>query len=475
MEQLKKTPTGIQGLDEVLHGGLPRGRPTLVCGGPGCGKTVLAMEFVCRGARQYNEPGLFVSFDEKRTDIETNFASAGFGFAETVTARRVRIESIPVTFDYSLEAGEFTLDALLMRLEQAIHAMAANRLVLDSLDALFSRFSDTPNLRYELSRIFQWIKEKGITAIVTSEKGEGTLTRHGLEAYVSDCVISMDHRVTGDIAKRRLRVVKYRGSAHGMDEYPFLVGANGISMLPVTSLDLDSIAPTEFISTGIRGLDQMLAGKGYYQGSTVLVSGGAGTGKSTLAGGFARRACEDGRPSLFLAFEESTSQIVRNLGSVGIDLAPCIENGLLRIEPIRPSRFGLEEHLVRAHMLIDRLQPEVVVLDPITGFTPIGGRWEVRAMLTRLLDYMKGKGITTLLTSLTPGIGSDEETEAGVSSIMDTWIIIQFQRTRNGRRRRIYVHKARGIAHSQAMGELVFSRSGPTVSYATEESKGDDR
>lgn len=467
MEKLKKRPTGIQGLDEVLHGGLPNGRPTLVCGGPGCGKTILAMEFLCRGARQYNEPGLFVSFDENKTDIETNFANAGFGFAEAIAAENVRC-------DYALEAGIFTLESFLSRLERAIDAMAAKRLVLDSLDPLFPQFSDTANLRFELSRIFQWIKEKGITAIVTNEKGEGTLTRHGLEAYVSDCVLFLDHRVSGDISKRRLRVIKYRGSSHGMDEYPFLVGENGLSMLPVTSVFLDSVAPTEFISTGIRGLDNMLAGKGYYQGSTVLISGTAGTGKSTLAGSFVQSACEQSRRSLFLAFEESTSQIVRNLGSVGVDLSTSIENGLLRVQPIRPSRFGLEEHLVRTHMLVNEFQPEVVVLDPITGFAPIGDLREITVMLTRLLDNMKGKGITTLLTSLTPGTGSDESTEVAVSSIMDTWIIIRYQRIRMERYRNIYVHKARGIGHSQGVGELVISGTGLTVSQVAPHLKGDN-
>ena len=463
MEALKKTITGITGLDEILNGGLPKGRPTLVFGGPGCGKTILGMEFVCRGARQYGEPGLFVSFEESEKDILTNFASSGFGFAEAIKDRSARVESILLNTQFSVEAGEFTLDGLLIRLEQAVKATGARRLALDSLSALFSRFSDTANLRYEISRIFQWIKERELTSIVTSELQENQPSRYSLEEYVSDCVIHMDHSVREQISKRRVRVVKYRGSSHGTDEYPFLITANGIFILPITSVGLKSIAPDKYVSTGIQGLDDMFDGKGYYGGSTVLVSGCAGSGKSTLAMRFALSACRNGGRSLYLAFEESASQIVRNMQSIGLDIDADLESGRMHIEPIRPSAFGLEEHIVRMLSIIEELQPETVVMDPISSFSSIGKKVEIRALYTRVLDYLKGKGVNTMLVNLTPGSGSDEETEAAVSSIVDAWIIIRFERINGHRRRQIYVHKARGIGHSDEIGELILSSSGVTV------------
>ena len=464
MEGLKKIPTGIIGLDKVLHGGLPQGRPTLVCGGPGCGKTMLSMEFVCHGSQQFAEPGLYLSFDETKEDIRTNFSPCGFWPVEGSGKETISIESIPiVNTTYEIEAGEFTLDGLLVRLEHLCDAIGARRLVLDSLDALFSRFSDTNNLRLEITRIFQWIKERGLSAIVTSESGEGTLTRHGLEAYISDCVIHMDHRVSEQISKRRIRIVKYRGSSHGMDEYPFLITGEGLSVLAISSTDLDSTAPNEFVSTGIAGLDDMIGGKGSYRGSTILVTGGAGTGKSTIGVCFARSTCQNGGRSLLLAYEESDSQILRNMRSIGIDLEPYSKNGLLRIEPMRPSTFGLEEHLVRMNRLVREFQPDTVVMDPITSFTTIGDKAEVRSMLFRMVNFLKNRQINALMTNLTPGSGTDEETEAAVSSLVDTWIVLRFQRSHATRRRQIYVHKARGIGHSHDIRELIMSPSGLTV------------
>ena len=458
MAPLKKAKTGINGLDEILEGGLPRGRPTLLYGGPGCGKTVLAMEFICNGARQFGNPGLFVSFEESREDIKTNFASSSFGFAETIAEQTVRIESFLMTHQYSMEAGEFTLDGLLVRLGHALETSGARRLALDSISALFSRFSDTVNMRYELSRIFQWVKEKGITAVITSERSDNNSSRYGFEEYISDCVICMDHRIAGQISKRRLRVIKYRGSSHGKDEYPFLIDADGVSIFPITSLGFNSLASDEFVFTGIEGLDDMFDGKGFYRGSTVLITGGPGTGKSTVAVCFAKNACRQEHRCLFLTFEESASQIVRNMRSIGIDIDADIRSGHMHIEPIRPSTLGLEEHLVRAYKIIEAFQPDSVVLDPITAFTSIGAQNEIQAMLTRLMDHLKEKGVTTLLTSLTPGGGLDEETETAVSSIVDTWIIVRYSPTKAGRQRRINVHKARGIAHSQDSRELIIFR-----------------
>ena len=461
--ELRKVATGISGLDQITRGGLPQGRPTLVCGGPGCGKTGLAMEFVSRGAAEFGEPGLFVSFEEGRADIAKNFAASSFGMKEALAEGTLHLESVLMPREHSVEAGDFTLDGLLARLEWWVGRNETRRLVLDSIDALFARFSDSANLRFEISRLFSWIRERGITAIVTSERGDGTLTRRGLEEYASDCVILLDHRIQEQISKRRIRIVKYRGSGHGTDEYPFLISAAGISVLPITALGLQSVAPTGFMPTGVEGLDRMLAGKGVYRGSTVMISGVAGTGKSTLGARFAEHVSETGGRALIIAFEESVSQVVRNMGSVGIDLEKPLRDGTLAIEAMRPSAFGLEEHLIRVHTLVEAFQPDVVILDPITSFTAIGGRREVKAMIIRLLDHLKGLGMTVVMPSLVAGSGSAEETETEVSSMVDAWIIIQFVRDQGVRQRRIYVHKARGIGHSQAVGELTFSSSGISV------------
>lgn len=460
---LPKVRTGISGLDQITRGGIPEGRPTLVCGGPGCGKTALAMEFVCRGAVEFGEPGTFVSFEESRADIEKNFASSSFGMREALVQGTLHLESVLISREQTVETGDFTLDGLLARMERWVGRNGTRRLVLDSIDALFARFSDSANLRFEISRLFSWIRERGITAIVTAERGQAELTRRGLEEYASDCVILLDHRISDQISKRRIRIVKYRGSGHGADEYPFLIGATGVSVLPITALGLESVAPTSFVSSGIAGLDDMLAGKGFYRGSTVLISGAAGTGKSTLSARFAEYVSESGGRSLIIAFEESASQVVRNMRSVGIDLEKHVHSGALAIEAMRPSAFGLEEHLIRVHMLVDAFRPDAVIMDPITSFTSIGGRAEIKAMLIRLLDYLKGRGITIVMPSLTPGNGSDEETETEVSSMVDAWIIVHFVRDHGIRRRQMYVHKARGIGHSQAVGELIFSPSGISV------------
>ena len=463
MQPIIKAPTGIQGLDDILDGGLPQGRPTLVCGGPGCGKTLLAMEFLCKGACHHDEPGLMVSFEETREDIATNFARSEFGFTKALADKTVHIESIPLDRNYSMEIGEFSLDGLLVRLERSIRASGAKRLALDSLHSLLEHFTDTAHLRFEYARIFRWIKEKGLTAIITSERSMDAPAGYGKEEYLSDCVIYMDHRISDQISKRRLRVVKYRGSTHGTDEYPFMIDVRGIVVVPITSLEFNDVAPTDFISSGIEGLDRMLAGKGWYRGSTILISGGPGTGKSTLAANFARVNCTADSRSLVLAFEESQGQIQRNMLSVGIDLESVIKNDLLRIQAIRPGRFGLEEHLARVHTIIDDFKPDTVALDPITGFAAIGSRLEIRAMLTRLIDYLKSRGINAILTSLTPDKDSLESAETEVSSVVDTWITIRFHRIAGERKRQILINKARGIDHAQTRGELVLSSSGLTV------------
>ena len=465
----KKAPTGIDGLDAITHGGFPAGRPTLVCGGPGCGKTILAMEFLVRGALEFDEPGLFVSFEESIEDLYHNFRSFGFDLQGLVEQKKLFISHVKLSRTEIVESGEFTLDGLFVRLGHGIQQVGAKRVAIDTLESLFSHLADTNALRAEIARLFGWLKDKGMTSVITAEKGSGQLTRNGLEEYVSDCVLTLDHRITDQISKRRLRVVKYRGSSHEKDEYPFLIGATGFSALPITSVHLDHLVSSDRVTTGVPDLDAMLGGQGYFRGSTVLLSGAAGSGKSTLAASFAAATCERGESCLLLVFEESPRQLIRNMRSVGLDLEPWVEQGLLHIEASRPTLYGLEEHLVSIIELGRRVAPRAVVLDPITNFLSAGSAWEVKALLTRVMDQFRALGATVLLTSLTPGSGTVEETETGLSSMMDTWIALDQQMTGNTRHCHLYVLKSRGMDHSHEKRELVMSSAGLSLREITEE------
>ena len=457
---IAKSPTGIAGLDEITHGGLPSGRPTLVCGGPGCGKTVLAMEFLVRGALEFGEPGLFVSFEESAADLHQNFRSFGFDLNALVEQKKLLISHVKLSRTEIVEAGAFTLDGLFVRLEHSLSTVGAKRVALDTMEVLFSCLSSSESLRSEVARLFQWLKEKGVTTVITGERGTSDLTRHGFEEYVSDCVLLLDHRISEQVSKRRLRVVKYRGSAHEMDEYPFLIGDTGFSALPISSVHLDHHVGMDRVSTGVPDLDAMMGGHGYFRGSSILLSGGAGAGKSTLAASFAAATCKKGEKCLFLAFEESSGQLIRNMRSVGIDLQPWVDKGLLSIQARRPTLFGIEEHLMAVYREATRLGPKVVVIDPITNFLSIGAPWEVKSLLTRVLDQLRGMGATVLLTSLTPGDGTVESSEAGVSSMMDTWIALNQRMNGNIRQCYLYVLKSRGMEHSREVRELNMSASG---------------
>ncbi len=398
--QLPKSPTGIQGLDEITGGGLPKGRPTLICGGAGCGKTLLAMEFLVRGATQFNEPGVFMAFEENAKDLTKNVASLGFDLKDLIAHKKIVLDFVYIGDSEIESSGEFDLEGLFIRLGHAIDSIGAKRVVLDTIESLFSSLPNQHILRTELRRLFRWLKEKGVTAIITGERGEGTLTRHGLEEYVSDCVIMLDHRVSDQVSSRRLRVVKYRGSTHGTNEYPFLIDEDGISVLPVTSLGLHQTASKARISSGVARLDSMLGGAGYFRGSSVLVTGTAGTGKTSLAAHFAAAACRRGERALYITFEESPSQIIRNMRSIGIDLEAWIQKGLLRFQANRPTSAGLEMHLTMIHKAIKAFKPQVVIVDPLTSFIIGGNETEVKAMVMRLVDLLKMSQTTSLFTSL---------------------------------------------------------------------------
>lgn len=455
---LAKAPTGIEGLDSITSGGLPRGRPTLVCGGPGCGKTLFGMQFLINGASM-GEPGVVLSFEETADDLAKNVASLGVDLDALVRRRKIAIDHIHVDRSEILEIGGYDLSGLFVRLEHAINTVGARRVLLDTIEVLFAGFSNAGVMRSEIERLFRWLKERNITAVVTGERGDTTLTRSGLEEYVSDCVIALDHRVDDQVTTRRLRVVKYRGSTHGTNEYPFLIGERGISVLPITSLGLDYAVTSTRVLTGIPSLDEMLGGKGYFRGSSVLVSGTAGTGKSSVVSSFAAGSCARGERALYFALEEPAGQVVRNMQSIGLALKPLVDSGKLQVIAARPTLLGLEQHLVSIHGAIERERPRAVIVDPISSLVTSGNFHEVKSMLVRLFDYLKMKGITGLFTYLSAPKGL-EETELGVSSLIDTWIELRDVEHAGERNRAVYILKSRGMPHSNQVREFLITSKG---------------
>lgn len=458
--RIPKCPTGIQGLDEVTDGGLPRGRPTLLCGGPGCGKTLLATEFIVRGAVTLGEPGVLMCFEETRAELESNVASLGFDLADLIRRRKIVVDHVRVERSEIQETGEYDLEGLFVRLNHAIDSVGATRVVLDTVEGLFSALPNESILRAELRRLFRWLKDKGVTAIITAERGREQMTRKGLEEYVSDCVILLDHRVHERIATRHLRVVKYRGSLHGTNEYPFLIGSHGISVLPITSLTLNHTVSNERLSSGIERLDAMLGGKGFYRGGSILLSGTPGTGKTSVAAYFAQAAIRRGERALFFAFEESPNQILRNMHSIGVNLDAGVKRGTLRFHAARPTLYGLEMHLATMFEEIAAYRPSVVVVDPMNSLLAAGSESETRAMVTRLIDFLKGQQITSLFTSLTHEGNPLQQSEILISSLMDAWLLLQNIESDGERNRGLYVLKSRGMAHSNQIREFRISAQG---------------
>ena len=458
--RLPKCPTGIQGLDEITGGGLPRGRPTLVCGGAGCGKTLLAVEFLVRGAVQFGEPGVFMAFEETEKELTANVASLGFDLAGLVQRKKIVLDYVHIEPSEAQESGEYDLEGLFVRLNHAIDSIGAKRVVLDTLEVLFASLPNEAILRAELRRLFRWLKDKGVTAVITAERGREQLTRHGLDEYVSDCVIVLDHRVFDQIATRNLRVMKYRGALHGTNEFPFLIGDEGISVLPITSLGLNHKISSERIATGIPRLDAMLGGQGFFRGSSILLTGTPGTGKTIVAANFAQAAARRGERVLFFSFEESPNQIIRNMHSIGLRLEPLVKRGLLQIHSARPSLYGLEMHLATMFKEIAAFQPQAVIMDPITSLMDAGSHTEGKGMVTRLVDYLKGGQITSLFTSLTQGGHALQQSEAAMSSLMDSWLLLQDFEGNGERNRVLYVLKARGMAHSNQIREFLISDRG---------------
>jgi circadian clock protein KaiC len=460
LKLLAKSPTGIPGMDEITGGGLPKGRPTLVAGGVGCGKTLFAIEFLVKGATDYNEPGVFVAFEENAEELAQNVASFGFDLKKLRKQNKLIIDHVRVERSDTEETGDYDLEGLFIRLGHAIDSIGAKRVVLDTIEVLFSALSNQGILRAELHRLFRWLKDKGVSAIITAERGDRTMTRFGLEEYVADCVILLDHRVNEQVSTRRLRIVKYRGTLHGTNEYPFLIGQHGISVLPITSLALEHQVSTERISTGVKELDEMLGGRGFYRGSSILITGTAGTGKTTLVSAFADEACQRGERCLYFAFEESTNQIIRNMHSVAIDLAPHIKKGLLRFHVARPSQYGLEMHLVTMYDLIKEFKPSVVILDPVTDFATVGNTAEIKSAVTRIIDFMKSNQTTGLFVSDTSENDPADVSVVGISSLIDAWISLRNLENNGERHRGLFILKSRGMAHSNKIRSFELTSKG---------------
>jgi circadian clock protein KaiC len=459
LKLLPKSPTGIPGMDEITGGGLPKGRPTLIAGSAGCGKTLFAMEFLVNGAVQYDEPGVFIAFEENAEELAQNVASLGFDLKKLAKQKKLLVDHIHVERSEIEETGDYDLEGLFIRLGYAIDSIGAKRVVLDTIEVLFSALPNQGILRAELLRLFRWLKDKGVSAVITAERGEGSITRFGLEEYVADCVILLDHRVTDQMSTRRLRIVKYRGTLHGTNEYPFLITKDGISVLPITSVGFDHKASGERVSSGVKELDEMLGGRGYYRGSSILLSGTAGSGKSSLSSAFVDAACRRGERCLYFAFEESTNQILRNMRSIGIDLAPHVKKGLLQVHVARPTLYGLEMHLVTMYDLIEEYDPQIVVLDPITDFFAVGSQGEVKAALTRIIDFLKTKQITALFTSYTAD-DTHNQSVVGVSSLIDTWISLRNLENNGERHRGLFVLKSRGMPHSNQIRSFLLTEDG---------------
>jgi len=457
---LPKTLTGIAGLDEITEGGLPTGRPTLICGAAGSGKTLFSLEFIVKGALQFNEPGVFMAFEEKAEELSINVASLGFDLDTLQKKNLIKLDYVHVERSEIEETGEYDLDGLFIRLGYAIDSIGAKRVVLDTIENLFSGLSNQAILRAELRRLFQWLKDKGVTAIITGEKGDGFLTRQGLEEYVSDCVILLDHRVTNQISTRLLRIIKYRGSVHGTNEYPFLIDEEGISVLPITSLKLQHDVSSERLSSGVPSLDKMLEGKGFFRGSSILVSGTAGTGKTSLAAYFAHETCKRKERCLYFAFEESPSQIIRNMRSISINLQEYVDSGLLEFHAARPTLNGLEMHLLTIHKMVRKFKPSVIILDPITNLITVGSVSEVKGMLIRLIDFLQSAQITVMFTALSLTTVVNEQTDEGVSSLVDAWLLVRDIEFNGERNRGLYIMKSRGMGHSNQVREFVISNEG---------------
>jgi circadian clock protein KaiC len=462
---LDKCPTGIEGFDQITEGGLPKNRAILITGSAGSGKTLLGIDFLIKGASKYNEPGILMSFEETEEELYQDVDSLNLDLRKLVSQKKIHIEHV-ILSRKDIQESDFNLEGLLIRLENAIDSIGAKRVVLDSIESLFAGLTDPGILRVEIKRLFRWLKAKKVTAIITGEPGGGFYTRHGLEEYISDCLIFLDNRVSEQISIRRIRIIKYRGSNHGTNEYPFVIDKDGLSVIPITAAGLDQPGTSERVSTGIPSLNKMFQGGGFTRGSTILISGTAGTGKTSLAAAFAIERCKRGERCLFLSYEESAGQLTQNMSSIGFHFQPWIKKGLLQIVSTRPSSFGLELHLLDLYKTIGDFKPHAVVIDPLTSLLGEGSQRDIQSMVTRMIDLLKSRGITGFFTSLVSSSAENYTSgEVGVSSLIDTWIVVrELEESASKKRiRGLYIVKSRGMGHSSDVHKLVLSDDGISI------------
>jgi len=484
-KKLLKSPTGIEGFDEITEGGLPKNRTTLVSGNAGSGKTLFGIDFLIKGATAFNEPGVLMSFEETEDELFTDVSSLNMNLQGLVSQKKIVLQHV-ILERKDIQETDFNLEGIFVRLEEAIDSIGARRVVLDSIESIFAGITDLGILRVEIKRLFRWLKEKQVTAIVTGEPGQSsTFTRHGLEEYVSDCIILLDNRVRDQIATRRIRIIKYRGSKHGTSEYPFVIDDDGLSVIPITSAGLEQAGTSTRVSTGIPSLDKLFRGKGYTKNSTILASGTAGSGKTSFAGAFAIESCKRGERCLFFSYEESAGQLTQNMSSINIDFAPWIKKGLLKIVALRPSFLGLEMHLLNVYKLLDSFKPTAVVIDPLSSLVGEGNEREVSSMITRMIDLFKSNNITAFFTSLVSGtFQSNPSGEIGVSSLIDTWITVRMAEDKEGlkRTREVFIVKSRGTNYNGDVHKFILSDNGiiltpndSNIKLSTNNKKGDGK
>ncbi|WP_240236172.1 circadian clock protein KaiC [Nocardioides sp. CFH 31398] len=458
---LEKAATGIEGFDDITFGGLPRARATIVTGAAGSGKSMFGVEFLAQGARAYGEPGVLLSFEETADELVANAASIGVDLRAMADEGTLVVDSAAGDLDDLVQSGAFDLEGLLLRLAAAIDAVGARRVVLDTVETLFSTLPDETTVRREFARLLRWLKERDLTVVVTAERGQqGRLTRHGIEEYVSDCVVVLDHRVEDEVATRRMRVAKYRGSPHGTNEFPFLISGRGLVVMPLHHDELTEVSE-ERVSLGIPELDTMVGG-GVFRGSTIMISGSAGTGKTSIAACAADAACRRGEKALFLSFEEPSGQVVRNMRSIGLDLQHWIDKGLLVVQHMRPAITGLEAHLASLHMILDEHPAEVVVLDAVASLSRGVASYASASAVARDIAMLRLRGATTVLTALA-GTHDDPHTDVSASSLVDAWLLVRNVENDGERNRLLMTIKNRGSFHSNQVREFLLTDDGPRL------------
>ena len=452
--------TGVKGLDDVLGGGIPQGHAMLLVGKPGTGKSILSMEYLLHGIELHKENGVYISFEESEKQIISNAASFGWKFEEMVKKNKLAISYIDMQPEQMRTVGDYDLSALILRVKGAIKKVNARRVVIDGINNLLSTFDDERIIRSDLLRLIREIKEVNATIFITGERGHDSWSKMGFEEYLADGLMHLDNRTDGNYQTREIQVVKCRGINHYTGKSPFIINSEGMSIRPLITADFDYKVLKSRVSTGIADIDNMLGGKGLYRGSTVYITGPSGAGKTSISSSFANGACSRGERALFLAFEESSDQIIRNMKSIGLSLDKWVNEKLLYFYTARATTNSLEGHLDNIMTMVREVEPTCVVLDPISAFRPIANENETKLMLIRLNDYLRARKITTVFTALSSDGEYSEHADVQLSSIADTWIVVRIMDYKGERNNVMQLMKSRGMSHSRQMKEMYFTGNG---------------